>query len=213
MPERRQACSWRVRQRVTAKAGRHRNRGHDDQRAEHRQHATPTEKVTDNAGEGSAQQIAGHGARQRSPDRDLALLGTDEIAGEAERDRKHAAGADPGKNARREQQGERGRHRAQDVGETEQHQAADHQPRLAEQVGRGPDHRLHDRKGEREHGRETRSRRNAHPEIVGDVRQDRIERAGRQARRKGRERNDVEGWRQTLLLRPQSPVRHQRTTF
>ena len=152
----------------------------------------PTQQVADQAGSGRAQEIAGHGARQRSPYRDLALFGTDQIAGEAECDRKHAAGADTGENARCEQQRERSRHRTQNVGETEQHQAADHQPRLAEQVGRGADHRLHDGKGEREAGRKTRGRRDTHAEIVGDVRQDWIERPGRKARREGRERNDIQ---------------------
>ena len=159
---------------------------------------------------GRAQQIAGHRAGQRAADRDLALCWTDEIAGQAHRHRKHAAGADAGKNARREQQRERRRQRAEDVGDPEQHQAHDHQPRLAEQVGGRAQHRLHDREGEGEHRGETRRGRDADAEIVGDMRQHRIERARRQARGEGRQRDDVEGRRQALLMRPQPAVRHQR---
>ena len=40
------------------------------------------------------------------PVRDLSLLGPDEIAGQAQRDRKHATGADAGKDARGKQQRE-----------------------------------------------------------------------------------------------------------
>ena len=109
--------------------------------AQHGEHAAPAEKVADQAGHRSAEQIAGHGARQRAPDRDLALLGPDEIAGQPQRDRKHAAGADAGEDAGRKQQRKRGRHRAENVGEAEQRQADDHQPRLAEHVGDGAQQR------------------------------------------------------------------------
>ena len=44
-------------------------------------------------------QVAGHRARQRAADRDLALFRSHQIAGQPERHRKHAAGADAGKNA------------------------------------------------------------------------------------------------------------------
>ncbi len=53
-----------------------------------------------------------------------------------------------------EQHPERRRHRAEDVGKTQQHQAHNHQPRLAEQIGRSTEHRLYDRKGEGEDGGE-----------------------------------------------------------
>ncbi len=164
--------------------------------AEHGQNAAPAEKVADQAGDRSAQQISGHRAHQRAPDRDLALFGPDQIAGQTERDRKYAAGADAGEDARREQQPERIRHRAENVGKAQQHQAHDHQPRLAEQIGGRAQHRLDDRKGEGEHGGEAGGGRDADAEIVGDMRQHRIERARRQAGRKGRERDDIEGRRQ-----------------
>ena len=103
--------------------------------------------------------------------------------------------------------------RAEDARHTEQHQAHDHQPRLAEQVGRRPQHRLHDRKGEGKHRRETRSGGDADAEIVGNMRQHRIERAGRQTGSEVRERDDIDGRRQALLLRPQCCLQHQRATF
>ena len=43
----------------------------------------------------------------------------------------------------------------------EQHQADDHQPRLAEQIGGGAQHRLDDRKGEGEAGGEAGGGRDA----------------------------------------------------
>ena len=164
--------------------------------AEHGKHAAPAEEIADQAGHRGAQQIAGHGARQRAPDRDLPLFRPDQIAGQAERDRKNAAGADAGKDARREQQPERRRHRAENVGNAQQHQAHDHQPRLAEQVGRRAEHRLDDRKGEGERGGETGGGRDADAKIVGHMRQHRIQRARRQAGSKRRERDDIEGRRQ-----------------
>ena len=155
LPERRQAGPRRTRQRGAAKSGGHRDRGHHDQHAEHGEHAAPAEEVADQAGHRGAQQIAGHRARQRAADRDLAFFRADEIAGQAERDREYAAGADAGENAACEQQRERGRHRAENVGKPEQHQADDHQPRLAEHVGDGAEHGLDDGKGEGEGGGET----------------------------------------------------------
>ena len=126
-----------MRQRRAAETDGHRDRGQHDNQRQHREHAAPAEKVSDQAGHRSAQQIAGHGAGQRAPDRDLPLVGPDEIAGQPQRDRKHAARADAGQNAGRKQQRKRRRHRAENVGKTEQHQADDHQPGLAEQVGDG----------------------------------------------------------------------------
>ena len=81
----------------------------------------------------------------------------------------------------------------------------DHQPRLAEHVGGGAQHRLHDRKGEGEHCREACRGRDADAEIVGDMRQHRIERARRQAGRKGRERNDIEGRQECGWMRSPLP--------
>ena len=45
----------------------------------------------DQAGRRDAQEVAGHRACKRAADRDLALLGTNKIAGEPKGDRKHAA--------------------------------------------------------------------------------------------------------------------------
>ena len=164
--------------------------------AEYGKNAAPTQEIADQAGDGGSQQVSGHGAHQRASDRDLAFFRPDQIAGETERNRKYAAGADPGKDARREQQPERRRHRAEDVGNTQQHQAHDHQPRLAEQIGRRAEHRLDDRKGEGEHGGETGGQRNADAKIVSHMRQHRIQRARRQAGSKRREGDDIEGRRQ-----------------
>ena len=61
-----------------------------------------------------------------------------------------------------------------------------------------PKHRLDDRKGEGEDGGETGGSRDADAEIVGHMRQHRIERARRQACRKCRERDDIERRRQRL---------------
>ena len=160
-----------------------------------------------------AQQISGHGAHQRASDRDLALVGPDQIAGQTERDRKYAAGADAGEDSRGEQQPERRRHRAENVGNAQQHQAHDHQPRLAEQIGGRAEHRLNDRKGEGEDGGETGGGRDADAEIVGHMRQHRIERARRQAGRKRRERNDIEGRRQAARCGHGRMPRHQRAAF
>ena len=74
--------------------------------------------------------------------------------------------------------------------------AHDHQPRLAEHVGDGAEHRLNDGKGEREGGGETGGGRDADRKILGHVRQHRIERTGGQGCREGRERNDIERRRQ-----------------
>jgi hypothetical protein len=76
-----------------------RDRRHHCQRAEHREHAAPAQEIADQAGQGRAQQIAGHRARQGASDRDLALLGPDEVAGQPESDRKYAAGADSRQDA------------------------------------------------------------------------------------------------------------------
>ena len=160
--------------------------------AQHGEHAAPAEKVSDQAGHRSAEQVTGHGARQRAPDRDLPLLGPDEIAGQPQRDRKHATRADAGQNAGRKQQRKRRRDRAENVGEAQQRQADDHQAGLAEHVGDGAQHGLDDGKGEGEDGGEAGGGRDADRKILGHVRQHRIECTGGKACRKGRERNDIE---------------------
>ena len=86
----------------------------------------------------------------------------------------------------------------------------DHQPRLAEHIGGGAEHRLNDGEGEGERRRETGGGRDADAEIVGDMRQHRIERTRRQAGRKGRQRNDVEGRRQCGWMRSRRRRRHWR---
>ena len=161
----------------TAKAGGDRNGRNDAKAAEDRQHTAPAQEIADQAREGRAQEIAAHRACQRPADTDLALLGADEIAGQSKRDRKHAAGADAGKDARNEQQRKRGRERAHEIGKAQDHQAEDHQPRLAEEVGGRPDQRLDHGEGKGEHGGEARGGRDADAEIIGDMRQYRIERA------------------------------------
>jgi hypothetical protein len=195
-------------QRRAAKAGCHGDRRHDHQDAEHREHAAPAQEIADDARRRRAQEIAGHGAGQRAPDRNLPLFRSNQIAGQSQRDRKHAAGADAGENPRREQKRERRRQRAENVGKAEQHQAHNHQPRLAEQIRCRAQHRLHDGEGESEGGGKTRRGSDADAEIAGDMRQHRIERARRQARGKGCKRNDVQGRRHALLVRPQCRVRH-----
>ena len=183
-------------QRRAAKARGDSDRGDDHQNAKDGQNAAPPQEVADQAGDRRAQQVSRHGAHQRAPDRDLAFFGPDQITGEAECHRKHAAGADAGEDARCEQQPERIRHRAEDIGEAQQHQAYDHQPRLAEQIGGSAQHRLDDRKGEGEHGSETSGHRDADAELLRDVRQHRIQCARRQAGSEGRKGDDVKGRRQ-----------------
>src|SRR5207253_8702743 len=124
-------------------------------------------------------------------DRDLAFFGADKIAGQAERNREYAAGANAGENPACEQQRERRRHRAENVGKPEQHQADDHQPGFAEHVGHGAEHRLDDSKSEGEDSRETGGGGDADGKILGHMRQHRIQRAGGQGCRKGRECNDT----------------------
>jgi len=94
--ERRHVGAGRTRQRRAAKADRHGNRRQDHQTAEHREHAAPAQEIPDQTGGGRAQEITGHGAGQRAADRDLTLFGRNQIAGQPERDRKHAAGTDAG---------------------------------------------------------------------------------------------------------------------
>ena len=78
-------------QRCAAKPDSDHDRSQHDDCAEHSQHAAPAKEIADQAGHRSTQEIAGHGAGQRAPDRDLTLFGTHEIAGQPQRDRKHAA--------------------------------------------------------------------------------------------------------------------------
>ena len=165
-------------------------------RAEHREHAAPAEEVADQAGQRCAQQIAGHGAGQRAPDRDLTLVGpTRSLVSPS------AIGNTPPEPMPARMRVANSSENEVDsaprmLASAEQHQAHDHQPRLAEQIGGGAQHRLDDGEGEGEHGGEARGGGNADAEIVGDMRQHRIERARRQAGRKRRKRNDVERRRQ-----------------
>ena len=100
-----------------------------------------------------------------------------------------------------EQHRKRSRERAENVGKSQQHQANHHQPRLAEQIGGRAQYRLYDGEGERERRREACRGRDGDAEILGDMRQHRIQRAGRQGGGKGRERNDVDYRGNTLVVR------------
>ncbi|MGY4312708.1 hypothetical protein ACVWW1_002011 [Bradyrhizobium sp. JR3.5] len=159
--QRLQAGARRTVQRSAAKAGRNRERNDDHEAAEHREHTAPPEEIADQTGGRGAEQIAGHRACERSPDRKLPLVGTDEIAGQRQRHGKHAARADAGEDAGHEQHRKRGRECAKDVGDAEQAKADRHQPRLAEQIGGGADRRLDRGKGEGEHCGEARRGRDA----------------------------------------------------
>src|SRR5262249_50649606 len=101
----------------------------------------------------------------------------------------------------------------QDVGKAEQREAADHQPRLAEQIGGGADDRLDDRKRKGEHRGKARGGRDADAEILGDVRQHRIERTRRECCCQTCARDDVERSRQAVIVRPRLSVLHQRGFF
>jgi hypothetical protein len=143
------------------KARSDRDRGYNDQHAQGRKHAAPAQEIADQAGGRSAQQISSHCTRKRPPDRDLAPFGADEIAGQSQRDRKHAARADAGEDACRKQQRKRARQRAEDIGEPQQDKAGDHQPRLAEEIGGRSDQRLDGGKGEGEDRRKACGSRDA----------------------------------------------------
>jgi len=198
--------------RLAPKAGSDRDRRCNYQETKDRQHAAPAEKVADHARKRCAQQIAGHRARQRTPDRDLTLFGSDEVAGEAERNRKHTTRTDAGQNSRREQQRERPRYGAEHVGEPKDDQTRDHQADFAEHIGGRPQHRLNHGKGECKHRGETRGGGNADAELVRHVRQNRIQRARRKARRKVCDCDDIDrGWH--AIMRPRCWLRHQRVTF
>ncbi len=194
--QRGETAARRARQVGAAETRGNRNRGCDHQRAEQRQHAAPAQEIADQPGQRGAEQITGHRACERASNRDLALVGSDEVADQRQRDWKDAARADAGQDAGDEQDVVRVRQRAENVGNAEQHQTNDHQPRLAENVGGRTHCRLHHREGEGEHGRETGRACDTDAEFVGHMRQHRIERAPRKARRKRRQRNDVQGWRQ-----------------
>jgi hypothetical protein len=148
----------------------------------------------------------------RAADRDLALVGRDEIAGQAERDRKHAARGDAGENAGGEQQRKRGGERAQDAGDTEQRQAQGHQPRFAEQVGGCADRRLDQGIDQRIAGGDAGRGGDADRKILGDMRQHGVERPRRQRRREAGQRNDVDRWRKALLGGLGDGLVHQRVS-
>src|SRR6185437_4938559 len=79
--ERAKARSRRVVEVGPAKASRNRDRRNHDETAENCEHPAPAQEIADQAGEGRAEQVAGHRAGQRPADADLALLGAYEIAG------------------------------------------------------------------------------------------------------------------------------------
>jgi hypothetical protein len=103
-----------------------------------------------------------------------------EVADQRHGDREHAAGNEACENPHRDQQAKTVRHRA-DQGRHRDHEHADiHQPGFAEEIADDAERRLHQRVWERECGRQQRRGLHIDPQIGGDFRDHRIDRAGEQ---------------------------------
>ena len=170
-------------------------------------------KVSDQAGHRSAEQIARHGASQRAPDRDLPLLGPTRSLVSPSAIGNTPPEPMPARMRKGKQSRERRRHRAENVGEAEQRQADDHQASLAEHVCDGAEHRLDNRKSEREDCGETGGGRDADRKILGYMRQHRIQRAGGQGCRKRRKRNNIERRRHAAGARSRRRRARQKSSW
>ncbi len=114
------------------------------------EHTAPADQVGDHAGDGSAHEVAGQADRQEPPDRHLPLLDRHQIADQRQRDGKQAAGDASGHDPHGDQEW-KAPGRCADQRRQRHHQQADiHQPGLAEVIAERPQHRLHQRIGERE---------------------------------------------------------------
>ena len=136
-------------------------------------------------------------ARQRAADRDLPLLRADEIAGQAERDRKHAAGADAGEDAAsRTEPRTRSRPRQECWQTPSSARQTIISRALPNRSAAAPITGWMIAKVKAKTGGKAGGGRDADAKILGDMRQHRIERARGQAAAKRRERDDVERGRQ-----------------
>ena len=163
--------------------------------AEHREYAAPAHDIRDHAGNGRAEQIAGQADGEQAADGDLSLLHRHEVADERHRHRKHAARHQPGGDAHGDQDMKAGRHRADERGQPDDEQAHIHQPRLAEEIGKGAEHRLHQRIGKRIGGREQRRAVQIDQQVGRDLWNDRVDRAREQRRRKDHQVDDFQDGR------------------
>ena len=161
-------------------------------RASGEKHPAPADQIADDAGARGAQEIAAHGCKQQLADRDLALRHRNAVAGERERDREYAAGGHAGEHAQTHQRLEICRQPAGERGDAADEHAHRDQPRLAEHVGERAEHRLHQRIGQGEAGRQQRRGGRLDVQSAGDLRNDRIDRAHEQRRRENHERHEIE---------------------
>ena len=145
-------------QRHVAERPERQNRHRQRERSEDREHAAPAEQVADDAGDRSAQHIGGERDAEQPRDRDLALMDRHEIAEQRHRHRKHAARHEAGDDPHGDQQREARRDRADQRGERHHQHAGVHQPGLAEEVAGDAQHRLDQRIGKGEGGRQQRRR-------------------------------------------------------
>ena len=156
------------------------DRGDQRERAagrEHEEHRAPAGEIADDAGERRAEQIAGDHGGEPAPDRDLALLHRDEIADHRDADREDAAARDAGDDARDQQRRVVGRERAEQRRAEQHREAHQHHADLADHVGDRPEHRLHQREGQRKRGGEQRHGFRIDAEFQRDRRHDRVDRA------------------------------------
>ena len=138
----------------------HRDREHAMRRTSPMAKNTPRQptQIADDAGAGRAEQIAGHDREQEPADRDLPLA-------RPARGRRRARRRSGPRRRRRGRRGSRAptssvevraRSRRRASPRVTSEQADQHQPRLAEHVGECAEHRLHQRIGQREGGRQQR---------------------------------------------------------
>ena len=118
-----------------------------------------------------------------------------EIAEQRHRHREHAARHEPGHDPHGDQQREAGRNRADERGDRHHQHAGVHQPGLAEEIAGDAQHRLDQRVGKGEGGRQQRRGLHVDGEIGSDHRNDRIDRAGENRLGEDDEGNDFENRR------------------
>ena len=123
----------------------------------------------------------------------LPLLHRHQIADQRERDRKQAAGDASGHDPHGDQERKAHCRRAHQRRQRHHQQAHVHQSGLAEMIAERTQHRLHQRIGKRERGRQQRGRLHIDGEIGGDLRNERIDRTGEDGGCEHHQADDFEG--------------------
>ena len=156
-------------------------RDHRDDEAEcadREKHAAPAQKIADHARHRGADQIAGQRHGQKLADGDLAFVHVrHQIADHGHADRVDAAGQDAGDHPHGNEQREVLGEGADQRRHHHHRQTEVHQPGLAEEVADGAERRLREGIGKRKRGRQQRRGADVDAEVVGDFRDDRIDRA------------------------------------